>query len=109
VERAQQPAEAGLVDQAVTIADTLAGLDVANASQYAGGTATVLARAARPGEAMARVETNLACQPQSPWARIQAGEALVAMATLKLPASGCTRRSGSPGDGGRPVRARHRP
>jgi tetratricopeptide (TPR) repeat protein len=74
-------AEAALVDEAV--ADALARLDIANASQYAGDAATISARAGRPAEARARVEANLGRWPESPWVRIQVGEALVAADDLE--------------------------
>lgn len=72
-------ARAGLIEEAVAVADALADLDTNNASEYAGDAATILARAGRADQARSRLGANLARWADDPRVHIQAGEALTAM------------------------------
>src|SRR5438067_1278243 len=98
-------AGAGLVDDAVVVADALAGVDVGNDHNYAGDAATILAGAGRNVEARARVEANLKRWPDDPFVRIQAGEALAALGIVGQRGRSSRRRSGSPRVGGTPPRS----
>jgi thioredoxin-like negative regulator of GroEL len=71
-------AGAGMVDEAIAVADAFGGLDTANESQYTSDAVCILARAGRTEEARGRLGATVERWPDSPWVRIQAGEALVA-------------------------------
>jgi uncharacterized protein YchJ len=72
-------ARVGLVDTAIAVADAFGALDMANGSQYASDAASILAGAGRTVEATARIGANIERWPDSPWVRIQTGEALQSM------------------------------
>ena len=68
-------ARAGLVDEAVKVADALGGLNSGFESDFSCGAATILARAGRAEEARARIEVNVGRFAENPWAWLETGEA----------------------------------
>jgi hypothetical protein len=70
---------AGLGEEAVAVADALAGVDSDNQAVYQADAAVALAEAGRHTEARARVAVNLAAWPDDFWVRLHAGDALAAL------------------------------
>jgi tetratricopeptide (TPR) repeat protein len=65
---------AGLIDEAVAVADAFAALDDLAAGSFARDAARVLAEAGRREEALVRVEEETRSFPDDPWAYITAGD-----------------------------------
>ena len=73
----------GLVDEAVKVADALAGLDVDGAAMFASDAAVILAEAGRGEEALARVEENLRAFAGDFWTQVHAGDVYLALSDLE--------------------------
>ena len=80
-------ARAGLVDEAVRVADALATLNSGFESDFACGAATILARAGRKEEARARIKVNVGRFDENPWAWLEAGEALAIVGDIEAAAA----------------------
>jgi hypothetical protein len=74
---------AGLGSEAARVGDALGQVDPSRQALFDGDVGVALAEAGLPDEARARIATNLARWPHDLWIRVDAGEALTALADLK--------------------------
>lgn len=76
-------ARAGMVEQAVRVADAVSGADERYEGNYACDPARILIEAGRTGVARARVQANLRRFGESPYTWMTSGESLVALGDLE--------------------------